>query len=145
MIENITFNETLKAKEDWLFWLEIFEKNPETTFINENLALYRINKNSISHDANLMKENTKKALLYIYNSLNDTNKEKLFTRLIFELEDSKDKVRNSDERRVEFLHGHFKNVMIEPYCYDLVLNSSRLGEDCTIQTIIQATRIKYGF
>lgn len=61
------------------------------------------------------------------------------------LEDSKDKVRNSDERRVEFLHGHFKNVMNEPYCYDLVLNSSRLGEDCTIQTIIQATRIKYGF
>ena len=60
------------------------------------------------------------------------------------LDDSKDKVRNSDERRVEFLHGHFKSVMNEPYCYDLILNSSRLGEDCTIQTIIQATRIKYG-
>ena len=59
------------------------------------------------------------------------------------LDDSKDKVRNSDERRVEFLHGHFNAVMNEPYCYDLILNSSRLGEECTIQTIIQATRIKY--
>lgn len=61
------------------------------------------------------------------------------------LEDSKEKVRNSDERRVEFLHSHFKAVMNEPYCYDLILNSSRLGEDCTIQTIIQATRIRFGF
>jgi len=61
------------------------------------------------------------------------------------LDDSKEKVRNSDERRVEFLHSHFKDVMNEPWCYDLILNSSRLGEDCTIQTIIQATRIRYGF
>jgi cytidylate kinase len=61
------------------------------------------------------------------------------------LDDSKDKVRNSDERRVEFLHNHFKTVMDEPYCYDLILNSSRLGEECTVQTIIQATRIRYGF
>ena len=58
------------------------------------------------------------------------------------MDDSKEKVRSSDERRVEFLHGHFKAVMNEPYCYDLILNSSRLGEDCTIQTIVQATRIK---
>ncbi len=61
------------------------------------------------------------------------------------LEDAKDKVRNSDERRVEFLHGHFKAEMNEPYCYDLILNSSSLGEECTIQAIIQATKVKYGF
>lgn len=57
---------------------------------------------------------------------------------------SKEKVRSSDERRIEFMHSHFNAVMQEPFCYDLILNSSSLGEECSIKTLTQATKNRFG-
>ena len=50
ILEGIRFNEQLKAKEDWFFWLEILEKNPKTSFVNKPLCLYRLHQNNMCKD-----------------------------------------------------------------------------------------------
>ena len=46
LFEGIRFPENLSAQEDWIVWVNIFKKDIEVHFINEPLALYRINMNS---------------------------------------------------------------------------------------------------
>ncbi|ESU25963.1 hypothetical protein FLJC2902T_29750 [Flavobacterium limnosediminis JC2902] len=41
LFETIRFNETLKAKEDWLFWIQIAQKNIAFLYLDKMLALYR--------------------------------------------------------------------------------------------------------
>lgn len=89
IIKNIRFNEKLKAKEDWMFWIETFKNNPKVSFINENLAQYRMHVKSMSKNDVLMEENLEKAYIFIYKSLNENYKEKFFERLISELGQSK--------------------------------------------------------
>lgn len=48
------FNEEMKAKEDWLYWMEIYSHNPKTTFIDEPLVCYRINPSGMTRDNSLM-------------------------------------------------------------------------------------------
>ncbi len=50
LFENIGFNENLKAKEDWLFWIQIAQKNIDFIFLNAPLALYRKHARSMSRD-----------------------------------------------------------------------------------------------
>jgi len=48
------FPENLKAKEDWVMWVSLFYKNCETVFINEPLALYRRNPDSMTMTKNML-------------------------------------------------------------------------------------------
>ena len=41
LFEKLKFNEKLKAKEDWLMWVNIFLNNKFSIFINQPLVLYR--------------------------------------------------------------------------------------------------------
>lgn len=50
LFETIRFNETLKAKEDWLFWIQIAQKNVVFLFLDKSLALYR--KHAVSMTQN---------------------------------------------------------------------------------------------
>lgn len=50
LFENIRFNENLKAKEDWLFWIQIAQKNINFIFLDAPLALYRKHARSMSRD-----------------------------------------------------------------------------------------------
>jgi hypothetical protein len=89
IIGNIRFNEKLRAKEDWFFWIQFFKSSPKVVFINENLAQYRMHQKGMTKNNSLMEENLKKVYLFIFNSLDDTYKEKFFERLMQELEHSK--------------------------------------------------------
>jgi glycosyltransferase involved in cell wall biosynthesis len=91
IIGNICFNESLKAKEDWLFWLEIFKKEPNIKFINEKLAYYRLHQNSMTQQKSLMHSNTKLAMNHIYNSISDEHKSSFVNRIINEIIDEKSK------------------------------------------------------
>ena len=51
-------------------------------------------------------------------------------------------VQQRDARRAEFLATHFHSKPTDLYQYDLVLNSSRLGEERCAQVIIEAARVK---
>jgi cytidylate kinase len=53
-----------------------------------------------------------------------------------------EQVRLRDSRRAEFLQTHFHRQPGDPYQYDLLLNSSLLGEELCADVIAQAARAK---
>jgi hypothetical protein len=57
-------------------------------------------------------------------------------------EEAAEEVRRRDERRNRFLETHFHCQPQEPYHYDLLLNSSLLGEELCAELIVQAARAK---
>jgi glycosyltransferase involved in cell wall biosynthesis len=89
IINEIRFNEKLKAKEDWMFWIDFFRSNPKVSFVNENLVFYRMHSQGMTKNSALMEENLRTAYSLIYNSLDDKNKEKFFERLMLELAHAK--------------------------------------------------------
>lgn len=48
LFQTLRFNENLKAKEDWVMWVQLFQSNLKTVFINQPLALYRKNPESMT-------------------------------------------------------------------------------------------------
>jgi cytidylate kinase len=58
------------------------------------------------------------------------------------VEEAAERVRLRDARRAEFLATHFHRQPGEPHQYDLVLNSSLLGEELCAELIAQAARAK---
>ena len=58
------------------------------------------------------------------------------------VEEAAEQVQRRDTRRAEFIHTHFHRKPADPYQYDLILNSSRLGEDRCAELIAQAARGK---
>ncbi len=57
-------------------------------------------------------------------------------------DEAAEQVRLRDERRARFLQDHYFRDAAEPYHYDLVLNTSLLGEELCAQLIAQAARAK---
>lgn len=75
------FNEILKAKEDWLMWINVFGKIEKYTFINEAHAFYRRHQTNMTSNSHHMERNTLLVYNYIYNMLNSVVlKDKLFAR-----------------------------------------------------------------
>jgi cytidylate kinase len=58
------------------------------------------------------------------------------------LPEAAEQVRLRDRRRAEFLQSHFHRQPGDPYQYDLLLNSSLLGEELCAEIIAQAARAK---
>ncbi|MFD2553280.1 glycosyltransferase family 2 protein [Sphingobacterium tabacisoli] len=54
------FNTELKAKEDWLFWIQFFENRPKVVWKDDVFNYYRLHQSSMTRDRLLMMENTKK-------------------------------------------------------------------------------------
>ncbi|MBV9126092.1 MAG: cytidylate kinase-like family protein [Planctomycetes bacterium] len=59
-------------------------------------------------------------------------------------EEAAEQVRLRDQRRANFLATHFHRPPGDVYQYDLLLNSSLLGEDLCAALIVQAARAKPG-
>ncbi|MFO0938881.1 MAG: cytidylate kinase-like family protein [Gemmataceae bacterium] len=57
-------------------------------------------------------------------------------------DEATEEVKIRDERRIEFLSTLFPEDVIDPYRYDLILNSSRLGEAETAEIIVHALQAK---
>jgi cytidylate kinase len=58
------------------------------------------------------------------------------------IEEATEKVRLRDERRLEFIATHFHRPAGDPHNYDLILNSSLLGEDACAELIVHAVRLR---
>jgi glycosyltransferase involved in cell wall biosynthesis len=58
LVKKNPFNETLKAKEDWLFWIQIAQSNIVFIFLDKPLALYRKHPNSMIKNGKLLLDNT---------------------------------------------------------------------------------------
>lgn len=81
-VGEIRFNEKLKAKEDWLFWIEFFkQENVSYNFINEHLAYYRHNEASLSKNFTLVFENVHLVHKYIYENSTLQIKDLIFQKL----------------------------------------------------------------
>jgi cytidylate kinase len=59
------------------------------------------------------------------------------------VEEAAERVRQRDSQRSDFLDVHFHKQPGELYSYDLILNSSLLGEDACTALIAQAVRLKF--
>ncbi len=57
-------------------------------------------------------------------------------------EEAEDQVRRRDHRRAEFLSTHFHHIPGAAHQYDLVLNTSLLGEGICADLIVQAAKAK---
>ncbi|SHG07037.1 hypothetical protein SAMN05444396_104147 [Flavobacterium segetis] len=77
----------LKAKEDWMMWISIFENNPKSIFIDEVLVGYRLHQASMTKDKKIMETNYFASLIYLKNRLKDSDFEKLLTKKISFLND----------------------------------------------------------
>jgi glycosyltransferase involved in cell wall biosynthesis len=71
MISDIKFNLNLKAKEDWVFWLDFLKKKPKVSFINEPLTIYRLHDSNMCKDKSHMDDNCKVAYEFIYSKLSE--------------------------------------------------------------------------
>jgi hypothetical protein len=60
------------------------------------------------------------------------------------VEEAAEQVRLRDSRRAEFIATHFNRRSSDVYQYDLLLNSSLLGEDLSAVLIAQASQAKLG-
>jgi len=103
-IGNVRFDESLKAKEDWLFWIEVSEKVPTIHYMDEVLAYYRINLASMTHDSTLMQTYGIRVRFKIISKLNGEEKNvfidkteqfvmKSFESTVKQMEEYKTKIR----------------------------------------------------
>jgi glycosyltransferase involved in cell wall biosynthesis len=79
--KEIKFNESLKAKEDWLFWLDFLINTSHVAFINKPLVLYRLHNSSMTKDNSHMLKNTEQVYLIIYNKLTEKYRKLFYGRL----------------------------------------------------------------
>jgi glycosyltransferase involved in cell wall biosynthesis len=83
LLKDFRFPEELKAKEDWIMWLYLFQQDPNVCFINEPLVYYRSHQKSMTTDAKHMLENHMKAILYLRTMIPETD---YIDFLLFELQ-----------------------------------------------------------
>lgn len=62
IFDTCTFDEDLKAKEDWHFWIQLFHKKINVNFIDLPLAFYRMHPNSMTKSPAVMIENHSRVL-----------------------------------------------------------------------------------
>jgi hypothetical protein len=58
------------------------------------------------------------------------------------IDEAAEQVRVRDSRRQEFLSTHFHQRSSEPHQFDMVLNSTSLGEELCVNLILQAAKVK---
>jgi glycosyltransferase involved in cell wall biosynthesis len=71
-VGDIRFNEKLKAKEDWLFWIQFFKSDSRTLYINQPLVTYRMHEDSMTKNVLLMNNNQELVINLIKKELNTT-------------------------------------------------------------------------
>lgn len=71
LLADFTFDEKLKAEEDWMMWLHVFSKNPTYSFVNQNLAIYRSNPNGATGNTLQMAQHRAKAFGQVLDSIDE--------------------------------------------------------------------------
>lgn len=78
IFKKLKFREDLKAKEDWFFWIELYNQNPKTCFINEPLVSYRMNPTSMTNNLKFMSQNKIETIKKIKEIINESQLLNLF-------------------------------------------------------------------
>jgi hypothetical protein len=86
LFSNLRFNETLKAREDWMMWLQIYLREINTCFIDEPLVLYRVLPNSMSKKRALMNESQVAVFRLLYPLVPEKYHTVFFDKVILTLE-----------------------------------------------------------
>jgi hypothetical protein len=118
LFDNLRFNESLSAKEDWVMWLQIYSQDIKCVFLAKPYALYRLSPNSMSQNKSLMDKNLVLAFKIIYEMLPAEYKEIFFTKainslgnLITDYEDLLAKTRQSESYRLgNFIVRNFNRI-----------------------------------
>ncbi len=97
LFNNIKFVEHLKAKEDWIMWIDVFKQNPRVSYINETLSYYRRHSSNMTKDNYHMNTNHVKATHYILKNVPDSFRGSFI-----------DKIINDNARNIYSLENRFK-------------------------------------
>lgn len=107
LFDDLRFNETLRAREDWLMWVQIFCKNISVSFIDKPLAFYRLLPDSMSKNKDLMDNSLVQVYRLVYTEIPSELKAMFFEvtmtsfdRLLNEHKDLLKKTRNSKSYRL---------------------------------------------
>jgi hypothetical protein len=71
LFNDFNFPNDLKAKEDWIMWIHIFQKEPVVKFIAQPLVLYRYNPDGMTNNPQLLEQNKLKAILLLKNIITE--------------------------------------------------------------------------
>jgi glycosyltransferase involved in cell wall biosynthesis len=82
LFNDIRFNESLKAKEDWMMWLQVYQLPVATVFIDEPYALYRFVPNGMTQNKPLMNNNLVLAYQLIYEKIPDAYRADLYKKAV---------------------------------------------------------------
>lgn len=69
LFANFSFPDSLRAKEDWIMWIFLFQKKPKFEFVDEPLSIYRKNNQGMTKDWIRMTRERLNAILYLENSI----------------------------------------------------------------------------
>lgn len=82
LIKEIVFKEELKAKEDWIFWITLFnENNPSVSFVDEPLVIYRQHSKGISKNFVSVYNDNKTAHDFVFESFDERIKKLVFKKI----------------------------------------------------------------
>ena len=76
-MKRLTFNEDLKSKEDWVFWLQYLTEPKSSLYIAEELVKYRINPKSVGTSSDLIEI----ANNFLYQNLTNENQKLFFEKI----------------------------------------------------------------
>lgn len=79
--KDFRFNEVLKAKEDWVMWITFFSKNNKAVFLDEDLAFYRINQQSMTNSKDIFPDYLN-SILYLKTILSQEDFDRLLLQVI---------------------------------------------------------------
>lgn len=89
LFKNFRFPEELRAKEDWVMWLYLFQKGSNVYFIDKTLVYYRLHEKSMTTNPKLMMENHTKAIVYLKDIVSDKDyNDYLFLQLKQKIEEN---------------------------------------------------------
>lgn len=105
------FDESYKAIEDWIMWLNFFKNTKSAAYLNQPLAYYRFHEQGMTKNNVLMQDSLLKAYQEINNSLpEDYSKE--FSNLIFSRLSAKIKSQQFKIIDLEYQNSKFLKLML---------------------------------
>lgn len=81
VIKDYSFPIGITAQEDWAMWLQVYQENPKTYFLNEILALYRSNPKGRTSSGSIFNE-TLLAIDYLNTKLDSSHFKILYEAVI---------------------------------------------------------------
>jgi glycosyltransferase involved in cell wall biosynthesis len=107
VFDTIRFNEVLRAKEDWLFWIQISQKNIPFVYLNKSLALYRKHSQSMTMKSDKMFTDK----ISLFKELKKYMPQEEYNEfLIIRLEDSYKRIQNLKEKNSHLRNSKYYQV-----------------------------------